>query len=187
MTSWTTCALGREPREWALFDPDLSKRRSGWSLGAAQIRDWSDAEWQRGATLEIWGSLRTARGIAFAELRQAVVLRGFEGPTFVAGVSQGLYAGLALGAFELGAGAALTPVGADISRGRLALDVLSPETALRLGFDIGPVHIGFRGYVQYLARLFGREDAVLQGLTLDVGLLRPSLHRSTQRIEPYHR
>lgn len=184
-SAWCDTASAREPREWALFDPDLSTRRAGLGLGYAEL-DLPGDEARRGLSLELWGSIRTTRRRAYAELRQTLMIGAFENSTFLFGASQALHAGVALGVLRLGSGFGVAPIGFDLSPSDATLHVLSPSAFLLLGLEVRRVQIAVRGEVRYLFRLFGREDAALRSLVLQVGLERQR-RQPPRRVEPYFR
>lgn len=184
--AWSAHATAREPREWALLDPDISSRKAGLGLGYSELRLGNAVDPQQGVSLELWGSLRTTRRRAFAELRQALAFRAFERSTFAFGAAQSLHAGVALGPLRIGSGFGLSPIGFDLSSSDATLHLLSPHAFLLVGFELGRLRLALRGEVQYWVRLFGREDAHLRSAVLEVALERAP-PRVRPRIEPYVR
>jgi hypothetical protein len=154
-----------------LFDPRSSERRTGLALGALQIRELSEAESRKGAGLALWGARTTRRGAVFAELRQVFGVRAFEGSTVAFDVSEYMLdAGLRLGPLRFGTGFGVLPVGFAWSHGELILDVLSPQASLFVSTRLGDSSLGLRARSQYLFRVLGRENAFVNGLTLEVSL-----------------
>jgi hypothetical protein len=154
-----------------LFDPLSSERRSGLALGALQIRELSEAESRKGASLALWGARTTRRGAVFAELRQVFGVRAFEGSTVVLDVSEYMLdAGLRLGPLRFGSGFGVLPIGFAWSQGELILDLLCPQASLFVSTRLGDASLGLRARTQYLFRVLGRENAFVNGLTLEVSL-----------------
>jgi hypothetical protein len=191
-----------EWKVWRLFDPKLSPRERGWTIGPGYLRTIGREELQYGLQIARKETIEQRRGALFLTIEREWALRFYERWTIIPLYRYGYLAGLRLGPIELGAGVSAIPFAIDYSEGRFSFSGPSPGAAVRIGYKTGKIRVSLRAEREYLWRWGGQPsprnpptgkslldalrvwnwtaqpDAMMTGLVLEIAGELPPDHRS---------
>lgn len=160
---------------WPLFDPFVDRSATWLAAGRFERRVLGERRADPGWAASVGGSVTTLRRFLFVTVDQGVRLRVSDPSVAVDLLGLSYTGGFRLGPLEAGVGVSFVPLTIEHDRA-FELGALSPGALARVGLVLGRVRIGVQAFEEYCLR-WTTEHCSLEGVTIDVSLIRPTVKK----------